>query len=167
MPQQRAPQTQDATRIRDFEFETAWVIPAPMGPVWEHLSDISTYPRWWDNWSDAERRSGPLDGDVGTVYDCDIHGFLPVSIEFSLKITELTAYESLRYQCSGDLIGEGGWTFHQEEKKTFVTSYWNVNLSDDYPDMLTWPLVRWILKKNYDYVMNQGYQELKEQVNRP
>ncbi|MCE4553423.1 SRPBCC family protein [Roseateles cellulosilyticus] len=142
-----------------FDLVSHWRLDAPVGRVWQAITDTEQWPHWWPGVV-AVRRLHPGDElGVGRVQDILFRTGLGYRLQLALEVTEVRREERLRARAGGTLAGEGIWLLHQAPPEagghTDVTFVWRVTLPPGILRRLApvlAPLFRW----NHRRVMRAG-----------
>lgn len=150
-----------------FHFVTKWFFQAQIEKVWEQITDVKSYPIKWPTWRRAMFRGSESELQSGSVIDYVGRGPVPYSMHFTFAITALQPPTLMEFESSGGLVGRGKWVLESHGNGTVVTSYWDVGTPIAIFNILSkLPLVKAIMRKHHDYVMNQGYRGFKTELER-
>ncbi|MDH5666528.1 MAG: hypothetical protein OEY86_00775 [Nitrospira sp.] len=148
-----------------YYFVTKWVFQAPIERVWEEIVDIPSWPSWWVGWKKAVFHGSASPLQLGSVIDHEVRGALPYCVRFRVVVTLFQSPHRLEVASSGDLIGTGSLILDSQDHGTAVTYFWDVGLSNPLLNFLgKLSFTRILLKKNHDYVMDDGYRGLKKRI---
>ena len=147
-----------------YRFVTEWEIEAPIERVWEALTDIRSWPRWWSYVAEVEEL-GPGDRlGVGSLQRFHFNTSLPYHLRFSALITRVEPPTCLEGRATGELEGLGRCELATRDGITSVritwevkpTRWWMVAVSP-----LAGPYFAWA----HDLVMARGAQGLARYLN--
>jgi hypothetical protein len=151
--------------MADYEFLTAWLVEAPMEPVWDALFDVAAWPEWWKGVTHArELEQGEPDG-MGKVFTISWRSFLPYDLSFVTTVTRVEKPHVMEGRAVGELTGTGRWRLFHAGGVTAVTYEWHVSTTKAWMNALA-PLARPIFAWNHDYVMRRGGEGLKIRLGR-
>lgn len=138
-----------------YTFQTVWLVEAPRQAVWDVLSDVLRWPRWWH----GARSVSELDpGDarrVGSRYRVCWRSVLPYTVEMDFLVDEVEEPSRMAGRASGELTGTGVWTLSEDGGRTRVTYDWDVATTRSWMDAVAL-MARPVLARNHDWIMRQG-----------
>ncbi|MGH9166653.1 MAG: SRPBCC family protein [Acidimicrobiia bacterium] len=109
-----------------YRFLTEWEIEAPIERVWEALTNIPSWPRWWTYVAEVEElRPGDRLG-VGSVQRFHFNTSLPYHLRFSARITRVEPPTCLEGRATGELEGLGRCELETRDGITSVRITWEV-----------------------------------------
>jgi len=147
----------------EYHFRTDWPIEAPVERVWPIILDLPHYPAWWKDFRRVVLRAGDGRG-VGSIFDCEVRGALPYSLNYSMEVTRVETYRDTELRSTGDLVGTGRWQFSTPRPgATLATFFWDVRMNKLLLKLLA-PLGRGLFSKNHERVMARGYLALRQHV---
>jgi uncharacterized protein YndB with AHSA1/START domain len=143
--------------MASYSFVTVWRHRAPIGAVYDAISDSLAWPEWWSTVTRVEEvATGDPDTGIGNVRRYTFKGSLPYTLAFDLAVTNTERPRTLAGQASGELEGTGVWTLTEEADGITVARYdWNVRTTRGWMNLLA-PIARPLFKANHDLVMNAG-----------
>lgn len=140
---------------RHFDLVSHWCLTAPVDRVWDALTTLSTWPRWWPGVRSVRPlRSGDADG-LGSVHRIEWATRWPLRPLTKVRAIEVRRFERLRTRTGGHLCGEAIWLLRSEGRQTHVTHLWRVQMTAPWMRWLApalVPLLRW----NHVGVMRAG-----------
>jgi hypothetical protein len=141
--------------MAEYSFLTAWLVPAPVEPVWDQLFDVGAWPQWWQGVTEArELEPGGPDG-LGKVFTISWRSFLPYELSFVTTVTRVEKPHVMEGTAVGELTGTGRWRLFEHDGVTAVTYEWDVRTTKAWMNALA-PVARPIFAWNHDYVMRRG-----------
>lgn len=149
----------------DYHFVTRWRLPASPQTIYDLLKDPVAVSRWWPAlyYRVTVVDPGPEDGPGRTV-DVESKGFLPYTLRWSFRVTEVDRPNGYAIEAWGELAGRGRWTFAADgDGWTAVTYDWQVRATKPLLQLLS-PLLKPLFSANHDYVMRQGERGLLTQL---
>lgn len=143
--------------MASYSFVTVWRHHAPIGDVYDAISDSLHWPEWWSTVTRVEEiAAGDPATGVGNVRRYTFKGSLPYSLAFDLAVTGTERPRTLAGRATGELEGTGVWTLTEEQDGITVARYdWNVRTTRWWMNLLA-PLARPVFKANHDLVMQAG-----------
>lgn len=145
--------------MRHYAFTTRWQLQAPVGPVWDAIVDVGSWPRWWKHVHAVEPLCPGDPNGLGAAHRYTWIGRLPYTLTFDARVTEIALHRSVKAEAIGDLRGSGHWTFTEDNSGTHVRYDWQVTTSKPWMNLLT-PLLHPIFRWNHDQIMTEGGQAL-------
>jgi hypothetical protein len=148
-----------------FRFVTKWFFQAPIGEVWEQITDVEAYPEKWPIWKRTVFCDSKSELQLGSVVDCVARGIVPYTVRFTFAITAFQPPTLMAFESSGDLVGTGRWVLEPQDSGTVVTSTWNAGSPIALINVVSkMPFGKGILAKHHDYVMGQGYRGFRARL---
>ena len=143
-----------------YRFRSAWYVDVAVEPLFDVLSDIASYPRWWRQIRSVER----VDDDTATVV---CRSVLPYQLRLRAeRALEDRAAGALEVRLSGDLDGWSRWTLRPEGRRTALVYDQEVVVHGRLlrgADLVARPLLR----ANHAWMMRSGRLGLERWVRRP
>ena len=109
-----------------YRFVTVWDIEAPLKTVCDVISCTANWPLWWHNVEKVEEIAPGDALGVGRVLRYTWRGRFPYRLTFDIRITHIEPLVVLEGIASGDLEGEGRWSFRANGTVTKVRYEWEV-----------------------------------------
>lgn len=148
-----------------YHFVTEWFFQAPIKRVWEEITDIESWPTWWQDFKNATIRGSESTLELGSVADCVVRGALPYTLRFSVQVTGFQPPNLLEIKSSGDLVGGGKWVLQRQNGGTASTFYWDAGITIAILDLLgKLPFAKAMMEKNHNDMMANGYEVLKSSL---
>jgi hypothetical protein len=146
-----------------YQFTTTWRFEAPVERVWLDIKAMDLWPEWWRYVARVELvREGDAN-EIGAVRRITWKTALPYTLTFDSELVRETYLESMEGHASGELEGQGIWTFSTEGNDTVVRYAWRVNTTKWWMNLLA-PLAGPLFAWNHDKVMEAGYEGLKARL---
>jgi hypothetical protein len=96
----------------EYHIVTSWGIPATAEEIADILGDAPGLARWWPSVYLDVRVLEPGAGDgLGRVVSLYTKGWLPYTLRWRFRVTEVDRPRRLALDAFGDLVGRGVWTF--------------------------------------------------------
>jgi Polyketide cyclase / dehydrase and lipid transport len=147
-----------------YRFITRWRVAGRCEDVADILEDVDTIPQWWRSVYRSARviERGGAHG-IGRVVEVTTKGFLPYSLRWTYRVTQVDYPHTSSLVASGDLEGQGHWEFVQDGTYVNVTYEWAVRANH--------PLIRRfhrvlapLFAANHNWTMNDGLRGLRKQL---
>jgi len=138
-----------------------WRIRATVTEVQDIIGQPLEYPRWWPSvYLDARETTPP--GSAVRRVQFHTRGILPYTLIWEASADARTP-NRIAIEASGDLEGQGVWSFFQDGDYVDVTFEWNVDVNKPLLRFLT-PLLRPVFEANHRWSMEQGESSLREEL---
>lgn len=138
-----------------YSFVTTWEVAAPVLEAWEAIAHPLEWPRWWKGVvSVSELEKGDAEGR-GALHRYTWKSALPYRLAFDMRVTTVEKPLRLAGEASGELEGEGVWTFEPQGDRTTVRYQWDIRTTRPWMNALA-PLLRRAFEWNHDWVMRSG-----------
>jgi Polyketide cyclase / dehydrase and lipid transport len=153
--------THGSVAKHDYEFTTHWRFDASSEEVWAVLADAQELPRWWPSvYLEAQRlENGDSDG-VGQVTALWTKGFLPYTLRWRFRVSEVERPHRLAIEAVGDFVGRGLWTLAGTSDETNVTFDWRVRAEKPVLRGLSF-LLKPVFSANHAWAMARGDESLR------
>lgn len=152
--------------IHDYHFVTRWLVPGTPSEVSDVLRDPVDLPRWWPSvYLDAEETAPAGPDGVGRTVRLHTRGWLPYTLDWTLRVTESRDPHGFSFDVEGDFEGRGEWTFEPAGAWVGVTFDWQIEGRKPLLRLLT-PLLRPALEANHRWAMRRGEESLKLELER-
>ncbi len=152
--------------IHDYHLVTRWLVPGTPQEVSDALGDPADLPRWWPSaCREAEVTSPGAQDGVGRVVRVRTRGWLPYTLDWTLRVTEARGVDGIAFEAEGDVRGRGSWSFEPAGAWVGVTFDWNVEARKPLLRLLA-PIFRPALEANHRWAMRRGEESLKLELER-
>ncbi|MGH9177488.1 MAG: SRPBCC family protein [Acidimicrobiales bacterium] len=149
-----------------YEFVTTWRVPGSIGEVKAVLSDAEALARWWPSvYLDVVVIDSGAPDAVGRTVDLHTKGWLPYTLRWRLRITEPVTDAGFALAATGDLEGQGRWTFRQDGPEVVIVYDWRVSATKPSLRRLSW-LLRPAFAANHHWAMARGEESLQLELRR-
>ncbi len=150
----------------EYHFITHWRVPGTVEEVGQIMADVPSLVRWWPSVYLAvhEVAAGNAQG-VGKVIDLDTKGWLPYTLRWRLRVTEVDDGQRIALEAEGDFVGRGIWTFAQVGAWVHVTYDWKVRAEKRVVRRLSW-LLKPVFSANHRWAMAKGEESLRLELAR-
>ena len=145
--------------MSSYELVSHWHLQAPIGAVWDALSDVASWPRWWSYVLEVQELERGDAAGIGAVRQFTWGSALPYQLTFTMQTTVIQRPHVLEAIAEGELNGVGRWTLTQLPDATEVRYDWEVTTTRSWMNVMSpvlGPMFRW----NHGQVMADGQQGL-------
>ncbi|MCE9665514.1 SRPBCC family protein [Halomonas sp. M5N1S17] len=142
--------------MASFDFDTTWHIEAPIGEVFNALTDSLHWPDWWPGLIDVQPLVAGNEYGIGRTQHFVWKSRLGYHLRFDIRITRVFEPCLIEGMASGDVAGLGSWQLHEENLGTRVRYLWQVRTVRPWMGLLARvarPLVVW----NHQAMMREGH----------
>lgn len=151
----------------DYHFVTEWRVESTL----EEISDIlgknaPDLTRWWPSVYLAVKVVEPGDDSargLGQVVDLHTKGWLPYTLRWSFRVTDVRYPNGFTIEAWGDFVGRGIWTFTQDNSFVNIIYDWKIRADKPLLRKLSW-LLKPIFSANHKWAMRQGEESLKREL---
>ena len=155
----------------DYHFVDRWRVRGTLDEVAAILFDSAGYTRWWPSTYRSihvlhagKTEPGPDRGE-GQVGLIQAQGWLPYTLSFVYRSSNIHAPHGFTVEAWGDLTGRGIWTLTQDSDFADITYDWRVRA--DKPILRTFSfLLKPLFRHNHTWSMRRGEQSLKLELAR-
>jgi hypothetical protein len=131
--------------------------------VWNVIDKAEDWPAWWKGFEEAEViEKGTIDGKEKIV-SYTVKSFLPFTLSFDFKITNIEKYKRITGEATGDLEGTGVWTFEEINGITYVQYKWDVVTTKKFINLIS-PVLKWFFVYNHNLLMHWGAKRLAKKL---
>jgi hypothetical protein len=150
----------------DYHFITRWRLKGTAAEVAAVLRDAEDLPRWWPSvYLDVRViEEGDARG-VGRVVDLWTKGWLPYTLRWRFTTTSNDGAAGLALRADGDFVGEGVWTFTQDDAFVEAAYDWRIAAEKPLLRRLTW-LLRPAFSANHRWAMRKGEESMRLELAR-
>jgi hypothetical protein len=151
--------------MASYAFTTIWRHRAPIDAVYDAITDSLAWPDWWPAVTKVESLDpgDPMTG-MGGVRRYTFKGALPYTLSFDMTLTRAERPTGLAGHATGELEGDGVWTFSEGPDGTTITRYdWTIRTNRWWMNLLA-PLAGGIFQSNHDFVMRSGAKGLCDRL---
>jgi hypothetical protein len=110
---------------RTYQFQSTWHVPAPKSSVEPIIEDVVSWPSWWQGVESATllEKTDSYEGSIAMLCYRAPLGYL---LQLHITITQHVQGELLAFTSTGDLEGNGSWSFEEKDGNTMMVILWNV-----------------------------------------
>jgi uncharacterized protein YndB with AHSA1/START domain len=151
--------------MEKYYFVTSWFLLAPKEKVWEEITDVQSWPKWWHEFKKVTVNESDSKLKVGSIADCEVKGDLPYSLRFSMETHCCNPPSLIQFKIQGDLEGDYRWVLEPQASGTAVTAYWDCGSPKPIMNFLAkLPFMKALLERNHENLMVSGYRALKQRL---
>ena len=151
-----------------YHFVTTWDVSARADEIEAVIGDAVGLLRWWPSvYLDvAEVRPGGPDG-IGRLIALYTKGFLPYTLHWTFRVTEVTPGRGFALEAWGDFVGRGIWTFEPvgDGERTLVTYDWRIAAEKGLLKRLS-RVMKPVFSANHRWAMARGEESLRIEIAR-
>jgi uncharacterized protein YndB with AHSA1/START domain len=149
--------------VSDYRFATRWDIDAPITQVWAEIERPENWAEWWPGLVEVrELEVGDALG-VGAVKRFTFKSFLPYTLSFQARITEVVPPRLFRIAAVGELEGIGTYELREFGGETRASLTWQVRTTKTWMNLLA-PVAAPLFTWNHDKLMEKGGQGLSKRL---
>jgi len=150
----------------EYHFVTRWQFEGVIQEVYDLIHNAPSYPRWWPSVYLEVKEIAPGD-ERGRGRRIRLHtkGWLPYTLRWESRATEVERPRRLIIRASGDFDGRGIWTLEQCNRLVDVTFDWRIKADK--------PLLRYFsfflkpaFAANHRWAMARGEESLRLELAR-
>ncbi|MEO8538379.1 MAG: SRPBCC family protein [bacterium] len=138
-----------------YTFTTTWRVHAPAQLAWDVIAKPLEWPSWWKGVVAVEELEAGEPNGMGALHRYAWKSALPYKLIFEMRVTGVDEPDRLTGRASGELEGDGAWTFMPDGEVTVVRYSWDIETTRPWMNAFA-PLLRPAFEWNHDWVMNSG-----------
>jgi hypothetical protein len=144
----------------DYRFVTEWRIFGTAAEIFDILSRLEDYPRWWPAVYLSARPVSGADGNgAGHFVAFLTKGWLPYTLSWRAQVTDSRPPHALDFAAEGDFEGRGRWELATSGAWVNVTLDWEVRAEKSLISALS-PFLRPVFGANHRWAMRRGEESL-------
>ena len=148
----------------EYHFLTRWRVMGTAEEVTEVLSDALSLVRWWPAVYLEVRELEPGDSSgVGRVIALHTRGWLPYTLKWQFRVTEVRSPYGFSLRAWGDFDGRGVWTFQQDGKHVDIIYDWKISAEKPLLRYLSF-ILKPVFAANHRWAMARGEASLKREL---
>ncbi len=141
--------------MKQYVLVTHWHLEAPIGRVWEAISRVEEWPRWWKYVHEVLELEKGGENGVGSLRRYTWSSRLPYRLSFEMRTSTARKPFFMEGIASGELNGYGRWHLAPEGGTTRVRYEWSVSTGKPWMNALA-PLLAPAFRWNHGQVMAEG-----------
>jgi len=146
----------------DYHFVDKWRVEGDVKEVAGIIEDALSLSRWWPSVYFEVKELEPASGEhgVGRLIGLRAGGWLPYTLSLNFRTIESRHPHGFSMDATGDLEGQGVWTFRQDGPFVEVTYDWTIRANKPIIQRLSF-LLKPIFRSNHNWTMKRGEESLK------
>jgi hypothetical protein len=150
----------------EYHFISDWQAEGTVEEVFAVITDTVSLPRWWPSVYLAVTvlQPGTEDG-IGKVVRLLTRGWLPYSLNWTLRVTESRRPHGLTLEAKGDFNGRGIWHFVQDGPRVLIRYDWKIRADKPLLRALSFAF-KPVFEANHRWAMERGEQSLRLELTR-
>ncbi len=150
----------------DYHFITQWRVQATVEEVITVLGDARGLPRWWPAvYLDVQEITPGDANGVGSVLDLYTKGWLPYTLRWRFRVSEVEALTRIVLLAEGDFVGRGIWMLQVNGAWVDITYDWKISARKPLLRSLSF-LFKPIFAANHYWAMHRGEESLRLEIAR-
>lgn len=150
----------------DYHFITHWRVQGTLEEVGDIIADATDLVRWWPSvYLDVRELEPGDETGLGKVIDLYTKGWLPYTLRWQFRVSEVRRGEGLTLQAAGDFVGRGIWTFKQDGAWVDITYDWKIRAAKPLLRAFSF-LLKPIFSANHHWAMEKGEESLRLELAR-
>jgi hypothetical protein len=155
------PRQRSAMPLNDYRFIDRWRVEAKVEEVADILEDALSLPRWWRSvYFEVQELEPGGEHGIGKLISLRAGGWLPYTLRINFRMVESRYPYGFSMDATGDLVGQGIWTFAPDGSFVNVTYDWTIRANKPIVDKLSFP-VKPVFRSNHNWTMKRGEESLK------
>jgi hypothetical protein len=150
----------------EYHFTTRWRFWSTAQQVLDILEDPTDLVRWWPSvYLDVQVIQEGDEERIGELVALYTRGWLPYTLRWQLRITEIIPQSKIAFDVWGDFTGRGVWLFEEEDEWVHVTYEWHVRVNKPLLRFFSF-LLKPIFSANHRWAMKEGEKSLRRELTR-
>jgi uncharacterized protein YndB with AHSA1/START domain len=141
--------------VADYRFVTEWDIDAPIARVWEQIEQPENWAGWWPGLEQVREIEPGDEVGAGALKELEFRSFLPYSLSFRGRMTDVVPPRLLRIEAAGELDGTGTYELSESGDGTSASFTWEVRTNKTWMNVLA-PVAAPLFTWNHDRLMKAG-----------
>src|SRR5712671_2309683 len=145
----------------DYHFIDRWRVEGMVQEVADIIEDALSLSLWWPSvYFEVKELEPGGEGGVGKLIRLRAGGWLPYTLRINFRTTESRYPYGFTMDATGDLEGQGIWTFEQDGPLVNVSYDWTIRANRPIVDKLSF-LLKPIFRSNHNWTMKRGEESLR------
>lgn len=154
--------------MSQYQFFTRWEVEATPEEVYHILEDVKILPQWWPSvYLDLIVLEKGQPGGIGKRVALYTKGWLPYTLKWQFRVTEVQFPIGFSLTAEGDLEGSGVWRFQAipDTNRCEITYDWRIVAEKPLLKYLSF-IFKPLFAANHHWAMRQGLKSLKLEIQR-
>ena len=144
-----------------YHFVDCWRVEGHLEEVADILEDALSLPQWWGSvYFEVKEIEPGAEHGVGKLISLRAGGWLPYTLRIDFRTVVSNYPHGFTMDATGDLEGQGIWTFAQDGNFVNVTYDWTIKANKPIIEKLSF-LLKPIFRSNHNWTMKRGEESLK------
>jgi len=144
-----------------YHFVDRWRVEGDVTEVADILEDALSLPRWWGSvYFDVKEIEPGEPHGIGKMIGLHAGGWLPYTLRINFRTVAANYPHGFTMEATGDLEGEGIWTFAQDGPFVDITYDWTIKANKPIIEKLSF-LLKPIFRSNHNWTMRRGEESLR------
>jgi hypothetical protein len=150
----------------DYHFITLWRMESTLEEISEIIGNATDLTRWWPSvYLEVTELKPGDEGNVGKEIGLYTKGWLPYTLRWNFRVTEIRGLNGFTIEAHGDFEGRGIWTFEQDGKWVNITYDWKIQANKPLLRYLSF-IMKPLFSANHRWAMAKGEESLKLELTR-
>lgn len=150
----------------DYHFITHWRVQSTLDEINEIIGDAPDLVRWWPLvYLDVRQMEHGDEHGLGKVISLFTKGWLPYTLRWQFKVTQVNTPHGFRLDAVGDFVGRGIWTFEQDGDFVNMTYDWKISAEKGLLKTFSF-IMKPLFSANHHWAMEKGEESLKLELRR-
>lgn len=150
----------------DYHFITHWRAQSTLQEVNDVLGNGPDLPRWWPAvYMDVKILEPGGAYGLGRVVSLFTKGWLPYTLRWQFKVTEVNGLNGFKLEALGDFVGRGIWTFEQDGEFVNITYDWKIYAEKGFLKTFGF-IMKPLFSQNHLWAMRKGEESLQLELQR-
>jgi hypothetical protein len=150
----------------EYHFITHWRVEGNVQEVSDIIGDAPDLVRWWPSvYLEVEELEAGDQNGVGKVIGLYTKGWLPYTLRWQFRVTEVRHPYGFTLEAWGDFDGRGIWTYEQDGSGVNITYDWKIRADKPLLRYLSF-MMKPLFAANHQWAMARGEESLKLELAR-
>jgi hypothetical protein len=150
----------------DYHFITRWRVRSTLEEITEIIGNAPDLVRWWPSvYLDVKVLEPGAANGLGRVVSLFTKGWLPYTLRWQFKVTEVNSPHGFRLDAAGDFVGRGIWTFARAGDYVDITYDWKISAEKGVLKTLSF-IMKPVFSANHQWAMRKGLDSLELELQR-
>jgi hypothetical protein len=150
----------------EYHFITHWRVQSSPEEISAILGNAPDLARWWPSvYLDVEQIEPGDERGLGKVIQLYTKGWLPYTLRWSFRVTEVKSPHGFSLEAWGDFVGRGVWTFEPDGEYVNITYDWKILAEKPLLKYFSF-IMKPIFSANHRWAMQKGDESLRLELAR-